>query len=625
MQSEEKNSFIKVNDDVDFVSLLFVLLENLNLFITVFVVSTFISFIYYLSSTKIYSSSSLIEIQTESIGFSPASPLMQSNKNSLVAEMEIFKSDSTIIDTISNLDGAFKDEIPSVSKIQGGLNISSSSPSLMSISLSYDNRDLTPVILNQLVDEYILDRKEFKKESSSAARKFIASELPKVKALLAKAEDNLNSFKLSTNSTDVIFDDKTRNIKLNELEDRVRDINFKELELKEFYKSNHPIYVTLSQQKNLVLSQISEIQEELPKIPTRQRQIENLKREVKIYADVIQNLSKEDINLSMAEASSISNVRIINYASNPSMISPSKAIIPLFPFFSIIIIFLIQALRHFLNNKISNPDALSDFIGKERVIGELPLLNNLKNKDKEKYAQVMANELLHKTIFDITNSDKDFSSILFTSSRKNVGKTEVSERIFNMLAEEGKKVCLLDLDYRQGALSKKVDNSKEEFQSFEEFFKEQEKYKKGDCLFIPSFKVDSIPAFLKSQEFKENISKLKQEYDFILCDTPPWSLFVDGKIIKENFEKIIYIVGCNTSTFKDIETFENELNQKENTFFFFNKFNYFYNILGLTYQYPYYSNDHYYDYENYRSIRKEVNISTFFKDFYRKIKNMVKK
>jgi tyrosine-protein kinase Etk/Wzc len=620
--TSKETGLVKINDDVDFVSLLFVLLENINLFITIFFASLFVSCIYYVSATKIYSSSSLLEIQKETIGFVPNSQLMQNNSNSLIAEIEIYKSSDTIVDTISNLSNQFKDNLPSVSKIQGGLSVSSSSSSLMSISLSYDDKDLTPIILDQLTKEFILDRKEFKKESSIAARKYIASELPKLKALLTKAEDNLNSFKLSTNSTDVIFDDKTRNLKLNELEDRVREINFKELELKEFYKTNHPIYVTLSQQKSLLLSQIEEIKKELPQIPTRQRQIENLKREVTIYADVIQKLSSEDINLSMMEASSTSNVRIINYASSPSLISPSKVIIFLWPFISIFIIFLIQALRYFLNNKISNPDALSDFIGKERVIGELPLLNNLKNKEKEKYTQVMSEELLHKTIFEITHSEKDFSSILFTSSRKNVGKTEVSEKIFNMLEQEGKKACLLDLDYRQGALSKKNSRPEREFKSFEEFFNYQEDYKTGECLFIPSLTVDSIPSFFKSNNFKENILKLKQEYDYVLCDTPPWSLFVDSKIIRENFEKIIYIVGSNISTFKDIETFEDEVNKKESTFFFFNKFNYFYNVLGLTYQYPYYSNDHYYDYENYRSIRKEVNITKFFVNLYRKFKNL---
>ena len=44
----------------------------------------------------------------------------------------------------------------------------------------------------------------------------------------------------------------TRNSKLERLKNRINEIEFKEVELKEFYKENHPIYVTLSQQKKLV-------------------------------------------------------------------------------------------------------------------------------------------------------------------------------------------------------------------------------------------------------------------------------------------------------------------------------------------------------------------------------------
>ena len=67
--------------------------------------------------------------------------------------------------------------------------------------------------------------------------------------MLKEAEENLNSFKLSTNTSDVIFDTNTRNFKLEELKNRFNEIIFKELELKEFYKENHPIYLTLTEQK----------------------------------------------------------------------------------------------------------------------------------------------------------------------------------------------------------------------------------------------------------------------------------------------------------------------------------------------------------------------------------------
>ena len=134
----------------------------------------------------------------------------------------------------------------------------------------------------------------------------------------------------------MIFDTNTRNLKLERLKNRVNEIAFKELELKEFYKENHPIYLTLSEQKKLVLSQIDEIEADLPNIPSTQRRLENFKREVEIYSNVLGELSSQELSLSMTEASSLSNVRIINDASSASQISPRRILFSLSLVFTII-------------------------------------------------------------------------------------------------------------------------------------------------------------------------------------------------------------------------------------------------------------------------------------------------
>ena len=622
--TERKDSIFKVNDDIDLISLLFVTLKNINLLLSVFLVSFLVSFIYYLSSTKIYKSDSLIEIQKQDLGSSANNfgPLMPLTNNSLEAEMEIYKSRDTLEQVIEKFLIKFPEEDPpSISALFNGLSLSARNQSLVQITFSYDDEDYTRILLDMVTDEFINSKTNFKKESTAATRRFISEELPRVRVLLSEAEDNLNAFKLSTNSTDIIFDDKTRNSKLNELQNRIDEINFKELELKEFYKVNHPIYLTLSEQKKLVLNQIESIEKDLPKVPDRQRKIENLKREVKIYSDVIQNLTSQEINLSLTEAASTSNVRIINKASIPGKVSPMLIVIPIFPIIVFLIVFLVQVFRYFLDDKITNPDALSDFVGSDRIIGELPLLKTNKTKKDEGYSNEMANELLQKTIYEITHSEKDFKSIMFTSSRKDVGKTEISEKIYNLLVNEGKRVCLLDLDYRQGSLSKKTYELDEPIASFEEFYTNETKFKSENSLFVPSFKVEAIPTFFKSEEFKSNLEQIKKDYEYVICDTPPWPLFVDAKIVSKYFSQIIYIVGSEVSTFKDIEIFETDSKRTDSIAYFFNKFNYFYNFFGYQYQYPYYSNSYYYDYENYRSLRKEVNIATFF----RKIFNLFKK
>ena len=215
----------------------------------------------------------------------------------------------------------------------------------MNISLTLDDRKLSSSLLNLLNIEYINDRKNFIKQSSAAGILFIKEEIPRIKALLKDAEDNLNNFKISTNTSDVIFDTNNRNLKLERLKNRINEIAFKELELKECYKENHPIYLTLSQQK-LIESQINEIELDLPNIPSTQRALENFKREVEIYSNVLRELSSQEITLAMTEASSLSNVRIINQASESIKISPSP-IVFLSSILMPIIIYLILLVRHF--------------------------------------------------------------------------------------------------------------------------------------------------------------------------------------------------------------------------------------------------------------------------------------
>ena len=57
----------------------------------------------------------------------------------------------------------------------------------------------------------------------------------------------------------------------------------------------------------MVLNQISEIEDDLPNIPNTQRALENFKREVDIYSNVLGELSSQELNLSMLEASSVSS------------------------------------------------------------------------------------------------------------------------------------------------------------------------------------------------------------------------------------------------------------------------------------------------------------------------------
>ena len=622
LQSENKI----VNDEIDLISLFSVIFDNFNLLVSIFITSIFIISIYYISATKLYVSSSLLEIKkTNNTSFLPESlrtgvANSLSNDNSLQAEMEIYKSNNTIVDALDTLKLMNTYEvIPSAAEVKGNLSLETNSQSLITINFISDNQELNPVILNLLNNEFIKDRRDFIKQSSAAGKNFIQKEIPRIKLLLKEAEDNLNSFKVSTNTSDVIFDTNTRNLKLERLRNRVNEIAFKELELKEFYKENHPIYLTLSEQKKLVLSQIKDIEADLPNIPTTQRTLENFKREVEIYSNVLRELSSQELSLGMAEASSLSNVRIINEASSASKISPRRILFS-FSLVILLISYIVLLIRHFLGNKITNLDALSDFVGQDKIIGEFPLLD-LK-KDKSIYTDNIANELLNKTIYEISHSKGKENTYSIVSSRKDAGKSEISKRLFNKLKIKN-KVCLIDLDYRKKGLTKEIIG-KSSFKNFKEFNENKEDFfDENGSLFVPSFDLESPTDFFSSIEFKEEFEKLKEEFDYILCDTPPWNLFVDAKILSRFIENHIYIVANQDSSFKEINSFLRDFEDISRISFFYNKFNLYFNFLWYKYQYPYYSRDYYYDYSSYSSIRKDFTFWTYLVELPTIIKDTI--
>ena len=611
-----------INDEVDIPSLLSILFDNINFIFSVFLVSFFTILIFYIASPNIYQSQSLIEIKDNNQSFLPTSLTNNignfTRGNSLDAEIEIYKSFDTISGALERLEESHLshklDENLTSGAIRSNLILNSDFQTLINIKLNSKDKELGSFLLNLLNEEFISDRVNFIKESSAAGRKFVINEIPRIKKLLKEAEDNLNDFKVSTNIADVILDTNTRNSKLERLKNRINEIEFKELELKEFYKTNHPIYLTLTQQKDLVQMQINEIEKELPTVPSTQRALENFKREVDIYSNVLKELSSQEISLGMAEAASTSNVRIINDASEGVKISPRILIfilVILIPFF----IYIFLVIRHFISDKITNLDALSDFLGKEKIIGEMPYLTNINSPDS--MSAELLEELFNKAAYEITHR-KDGNFMAIVSTKKGAGKTEISKRLFNKL-KVNNKVCLIDLDYRKKGLTKEFSQEKT-LTSFDEFYESIDEFKSdNESIFIPSFEIDNPTDYFSSNEFESEINKLKEKYDYIICDTPPWSLFVDAKIIAKHFESLIFIVSNRDTSFKEIISFEKEIHDMNSIKYFYNKFDLFFNFLWIKYQYPSYARNYYYDYSGYSSFRKDLRIT-----YFKKLSNFLK-
>ena len=135
-----------VNDEIDLISLFAVVFDNFNLLLSIFITSLFVISVYYLSATKLYQSSSLLEIKkSNNTSFLPESLRSGlnsglSNDNSLQAEMEIYKSNDTVVDALNTLEKMnLYEEIPSLGEVKGNLYLETNSQSTLFVTNYSDN------------------------------------------------------------------------------------------------------------------------------------------------------------------------------------------------------------------------------------------------------------------------------------------------------------------------------------------------------------------------------------------------------------------------------------------------------------------------------------------------------
>lgn len=159
-------------------------------------------------------------------------------------------------------------------------------------------------------------------------------------------------------------------------------------------------------------------------------------------------------------------------------------------------------------------------------------------------------EQLQKMIVNLeyANVDGKFKVIQITSSMQSEGKTTLISNLTYLLSTRGKKVLVVDLDLRRpkvnrifGAINKdgltdfllgKIDK-KTLIRHSEE---------KIDYI-VSGEKTSSIVQILESQKLKDLFDDLKQDYDYIILDTPPVIVVSDALLINRIADGVIFIVA----------------------------------------------------------------------------------
>ena len=152
-----------------------------------------------------------------------------------------------------------------------------------------------------------------------------------------------------------------------------------------------------------------------------------------------------------------------------------------------------------------------------------------------------------RTNIQYSSFDKKYKVIVVTSSEAGEGKSTTSGNLALCLAQDDKKVILIDCDLRKPSIHKKFKVSNlvglsDVIIGKADFKTAISKYNDNLTL-LTSGKIPPNPSeMLSSKAMKNLLEVLKEKFDYVIIDTPPVQAVTDSQILSTKADGTILVV-----------------------------------------------------------------------------------
>lgn len=356
--------------------------------------------------------------------------------------------------------------------------------------------------------------------------------------------------------------------------------------------------------------------------PRKEREIRDIQRQQDIYETLYLYLLQKREENSISLAVTAPNARIVDKAyGNKNPVAPRKIVILLG---SLLIGFLapisLLTVKSLLDNKIHTHEDLED-VDQTPIIGDIPTTKSekelitfygdksnvaesfrllrtnvnyfLSNVDKEARSSQKrdlqqaiemleiptSNEPILEPYFDKANIAKDFevnqmsskaaSTISVTSTIRGEGKTFVAINLAISLALLNKRVLLIEANLRNPKIVNYLDKKEERGLSHllvDMNLEISDVITRHDKTNVDILEAGSIPPnpaeLLASSRFDEILNTCKQNYDYVIIDTPAVNIAADTLLFGRHADLFIYVIRANFLSKKLLSIPKNILENK---------------------------------------------------------------
>ncbi len=303
---------------------------------------------------------------------------------------------------------------------------------------------------------------------------------------------------------------------------------------------------------------IARFEAEIKKLPKEQQELFKIERRYNLSQGIYNLFLAKRSEAGMVKAANVSDVMVIDAAKDTGggKVGPNTQLNYMMAFiFGLFIPFLIVFIRVFFNTKVTT------FQDIERL-SKIPILGVVgKNRTGENLAVLKKSQSAIAESFRGLRSGLQFfykkqgidgsKTVLLTSSIGGEGKTFCSINIASVFALSNKKTIIVGLDLRKPKIFGDfgIENNIGVVNYLVHDAKLADIIDKTEVPYLDVITSGEIPPnpseLLMSDRMDTLINELKQEYDYIILDSPPIGLVADSLVLTKYADAILYLIRQN--------------------------------------------------------------------------------
>lgn len=425
-------------------------------------------------------------------------------------------------------------------------------------------------ILNEITEYTVVKNIQQKAREAQKTLNFLHQRLPELKLDLERSENALNMYHIKTETMSMSTSNQFLLQRLNKMIDSLEKLRMQKEALLQIYTPAYPGVIATENQEIELKNKMSDLKEEIKKIPFANQEELNLIREVKIKNKMYEALLNNMHQLELIQAGLVGDVIALDKATPAVGIPSSKRSIELAGFFiGILLASILVIIKSILHKTVENSEQLEDEL-QIPIQAILPFSKKQRDMDKVPHAKPRAlaksdpDDLVIEGLRSlrislyIQNPLVKQNIIAVTGSLSNIGKSFVTLNLAHVCADSDKRTLLIDADIRKGRLHETFAQPKTH--GLSEYLEGQFDYDSlvrpvgNNLSFVSCGTYTKHPLELfQSHRFEELIQRAKQEFEQIIIDTPPILPVSDTMLIAKFCNIKLFVVSAASDHLADVK------------------------------------------------------------------------